>query len=234
MNSDLNHGVAASEQVSPALLNADSRTPPLFGGVDGSVASVTSKRVDQAYDAYVNYHRLKEAGVAPSIEDYCAQFPSLKTHLQNLIHFDQKLEENPQLLDESSMFPWPIPGSTFERFRVLREIGQGGFAHVYLALDSSLGDRPVVLKVSTTKSPEAKLLGPISHPNVVGVLSTHEDKEVELVAVCMPYVGTATLRTVLQAMRADTPPLTHAREILAAIQAEEMPDDPAIPASPPA
>ncbi len=88
MNSDLNHGVAASEQVSPALLNADSRTPPLFGGVEGSVASVTSKRVDQAYDAYVNYHRLKEAGVAPSIEDYCAQFPSLKTHLQNLIHFD--------------------------------------------------------------------------------------------------------------------------------------------------
>jgi tetratricopeptide (TPR) repeat protein len=54
-----------------------------------------------------------------------------------------------------------------------------------------------VLKVSSSGSREAHLLGRLQHPNVVPVYSVDYDHESGLTCVCMPFLGLATFEDVL-------------------------------------
>ncbi len=208
------------------------RSPVQEASADWAVGSPSAQKSDRAYDAYLSFHRMKEAGLAPSLEEFCARYPSLKTDLFDLLKLDAKLENNPHLVDDRLDVAWPIAGDLFCCFRLLRELGRGGFARVFLAVDTSLGGRPVVLKISAAKSPEAQLLGPIDHANVVAVLSTHTEEATGLIGVCMPYEGTATLQTVLRALGAGKDRLPSAKHILDVIQASELPSDPDAPSRP--
>ena len=78
-----------------------------------------------------------------------------------------------QTTDDASLFP-QVPG-----YRVLRKLGQGGMATVYLATQESL-DRPVSIKVmasgtltdETSKSRfenEARTIARLSHPSIVSI-----------------------------------------------------------------
>ncbi len=73
---------------------------------------------------------------------------------------------------------------------------------VYLANESALGDRLVVVKVAPWGGGEAETLGRLTHPNIVPVYSVQEDEESHLTAVCMPYLGHSTLLNVLNAVHA--------------------------------
>jgi len=69
-----------------------------------------------------------------------------------------------------------VPGTVIERYVVMRELGQGGMATVYLAKHSGLGTLHA-LKVLTVNSPsvqdrliqEGRIQGALSHPHVVSV-----------------------------------------------------------------
>ena len=98
-------------------------------------------------------------------------------------------------------------------FQLLRELGRGGFARVFLAAEPALGNRLVVVKVSDNGSAEADTLGRLGHANIVPVYSVKEDPGSGLTAVCMPYLGKATLCTLLERVRAHGVPL-HACAIL--------------------
>ena len=80
---------------------------------------------------------------------------------------------------------------------LLRELGRGAFAHVYLARQPALGNRMVVVKVAQYGSAEAETLGRLAHRNIVPVYSVVEDPATHMTAVCMPYLGSATLLDVL-------------------------------------
>jgi tetratricopeptide (TPR) repeat protein len=56
----------------------------------------------------------------------------------------------------------------------------------------------VAVKLSREGSAEARTLGPLNHPNIVPVLSARKDEATGLTAVCMPYLGSATLEDVLE------------------------------------
>lgn len=83
-----------------------------------------------------------------------------------------------------------IPAAVAARFRVVRELGQGGFGAVYLAQQVD-PDRPVALKVLLTLSDEeqvrrfareAKLTALVDHPGVVRLLEHGVDEGVPWIA----------------------------------------------------
>jgi serine/threonine protein kinase/Tfp pilus assembly protein PilF len=153
--------------------------------------------------AYEEYCERREAGEAVDADTFCAQFPSLRSSLSKLLKAHRFLEEHPELLGEVN---WPQPGETFVGFELVEELGRGNFARVFLATEPALGQRTVAVKISRGGSAEAKTLGRISHPHIVPVYSVQEDPATGLTAVCMPYLGSATLCDILDHIGANAVP----------------------------
>ena len=80
---------------------------------------------------------------------------------------------------------------------LLRELGEGGFARVFLAEQADLDHRLVVVKVSTRITPEPRLLARARHSHIVEVLWHNLIEDGSLQLVCMPFLGGATLAAVL-------------------------------------
>jgi eukaryotic-like serine/threonine-protein kinase len=90
----------------------------------------------------------------------------------------------------------PEVGTEFLGFRLLRELGRGAFARVYLCQQGELANRYVALKVSACVDAETQALAQLQHTNVVPIYSMHRPGALQ--AVCMPYFGSTTLATVLK------------------------------------
>ncbi|MBP7867510.1 MAG: protein kinase [Acidobacteria bacterium] len=96
-------------------------------------------------------------------------------------------------------------GDTFGGYRIVRSLGAGAFADVYLAADPSSGGREIALKIIREDCGEAmeergaSLLQTVDHPNIVKV---HFVGRIEgCLAVVMEYVPGKTLRQVLHRSR---------------------------------
>lgn len=110
---------------------------------------------------------------------------------------------------DCKLFRWKLimelVGQTLGRYKILEKLGSGGMAIVYKALDSRL-DRLVAVKIILPGKEqsdvslkrferEAKALGQLSHPNIVGVIDYgHHMGSPYLV---MEYIPQGTLRNVL-------------------------------------
>lgn len=98
-----------------------------------------------------------------------------------------------------------LTGTTIERYKIIRELGRGGMAVVYRAVDTML-DRNVAIKMilSDNASPEksekllrrfnreAKILASLSHPNIVKVLDYGEHESTPYLV--MEFVSGGALR----------------------------------------
>ena len=206
-----------------------------------------SKLLDQAYDQYCKSY---EAGERPDVDEYCSRFRRFKTSLKSLIQAHDYLEAHPDYFDgqerpgtipdflrkcaaelpDDSRIPWPHPGQTFLGFKLLQELGRGAFARVFLAIEPALGNRQVAVKISESGAAEARILGRLSHPNIVPVHSVQEDKATGLSLVCMPYLGCATLCDVLDRAFENTDAPTDAGIILQAVKDFALPNE--LPANP--
>src|SRR6516225_9217707 len=67
--------------------------------------------------------------------------------------------------------PLPEAGDSFLGFRLLRELGRGAFARVFLARQGDLADRPVVLKIASDILAETRTLAQLQHTNIVPIYS---------------------------------------------------------------
>ena len=101
-----------------------------------------------------------------------------------------------QAAEPASDVAYPAPGEEFAGFRIVREIGRGTFARVFLAEQNDLARRPVVLKISRRRSLEPEHLARLQHTNIVPIHSVHETNG--FIAVCMPYYGERTLASVVK------------------------------------
>lgn len=96
-----------------------------------------------------------------------------------------------------------------ERYKILQEIGQGGFSTVYLAqLEQAEQTQSVALKVLRTHNldddsqirrfkQEARTVAKLKHPNIIRILETGGDEDTFFIA--MEYISHGTLRDLLKA-----------------------------------
>lgn len=110
------------------------------------------------------------------------------------------LKGNPSNSGEASEFGnptstlhvrWPMSGDRIGEFEIVDQIGAGSFSRVFLAIQTTVGRRKVVLKLTTEKQNEPEWLGRFQHENIVPVYSVHRWKEFHV--LCMPFWGTLTL-----------------------------------------
>ncbi|AMV24045.1 Serine/threonine-protein kinase PknH [Gemmata sp. SH-PL17] len=173
--------------------------------------------VDLAYEEYL----LREkAGAAPEISAFAGQFPVFGGSVRKVLDAHQLLTEHPELLDPAAA-AWPEPGTQFEGLELHVELGRGAFGRAYLAFDPGT-DRLCVLKLTTGRSAEARVIGRLAHPNVTDIYWT---RPVGLrTALCMPFVGVSTLADVNSAVfsRPGGQPPDEARVILEAAEADGL------------
>ena len=83
----------------------------------------------------------------------------------------------------------PQAGDAIGPFFLMRELGKGAFARVFLAEQTDLENRLVVLKVSTRMTREPWLLARVRHAHIVEIVShaTVDDGAFHL--ICMPFWG---------------------------------------------
>ena len=97
---------------------------------------------------------------------------------------------------------FPVAGQQFAEMQVIAQIGEGTFGRVYLARQSELSDRFVVLKVSSAGSLEPQRLARLQHTNIVPIYSVHQCDL--LSAICMPFFGVTTLSAVIKNVRSSS------------------------------
>ncbi|HUG90011.1 MAG TPA: serine/threonine-protein kinase [Planctomycetaceae bacterium] len=169
--------------------------------------------------AYEEYTRRTRAGEAVSIDEFVAQFPDVAEKLRGDLEFDDCVQHDPKVARELDEHYFPSPGATFLGFHLLEQLGQGQCSRVYVARESDVGDRTVVVKLCMDGNREAQALGRLEHPGIVPVHSVKPHRESSLVALCMPYLTRATLHHVVEfGFSADRPPLD-ARTVLDAVAA---------------
>ncbi|MCC9600168.1 protein kinase [Stieleria sp. JC731] len=76
-------------------------------------------------------------------------------------------------------------------FQLVQQIGTGAFSHVYLANQSELADRFVVLKIVSETLAEPERMATLQHTNIVPIYSSH--RVLSRTVICMPYAGSVTL-----------------------------------------
>jgi serine/threonine protein kinase len=194
---------------------------------------------------YRDYCLREAAGNAPDPSSYLSRFPDHRDLLSDLFAMHQKMPLS-QLRDlaegawagattAATPIEFPEPGDEIGPFRLCRMLGEGAFARVFLAEQTNLGDRPVVVKISARASSEPWLLARVRHPHIVEIVSQADVEDGEFQLICMPFLGGTTLAALFQAdrERALPWPAVLGRDFLARLDEAATPGSPvAHPARP--
>src|SRR5262249_44518558 len=127
---------------------------------------------------------------------------------------------------------FPAAGETFGDFLLLAELGRGAQGPVFLASQLSLGDRPVVLKLTPCEAGEHLSLARLQHTHIVPLYSVQDHPARGLRALCMPYFGGATLARLLEALRGQPPARRTGQDLLDALDRAQA-AAPLVPPAPP-
>jgi serine/threonine protein kinase/Flp pilus assembly protein TadD len=152
----------------------------------------------------------REHGRPVDVPEIVRRFPQWQQQIEILLHCAQALE--------GQVAPaFPTAGETFGDFHLLAQLGRGGQGIVFAATQSSLGDRPVVLKVTSRRGDEHLSLARLQHTHVVPLLSAMDDPKRNLRVLCMPYLGGMTLAALLTDLRGRAPARRTGQDILQAL-----------------
>ena len=131
------------------------------------------------------------------------EFPSVREErwYQDLVDGQTRIPSRPSRVLEYS--DDPEYDAVFEQelndcgFHLVHEIGAGAFSRVFLANQSNLANRFVVLKIVTQTLAEPEFMALLQHTNIVPIYSFHRISSRSV--ICMPYTGYVTLRDFLKA-----------------------------------
>src|SRR4051812_40057853 len=108
----------------------------------------------------------RRRGESVDVAEVYARFPQYTETLKALLI---PTEQQPLLQNLD------IPGERFGQFRLTRELGHGGGGRVYLARQSALADRLVVLKFLSEEVSEHLSLARLQHTNIMPLFGVYED-----------------------------------------------------------
>lgn len=148
--------------------------------------------------AYEEYFLRNERGEQVDLDKFCRQFGRASHSVRKHIEVQEILEDNLNLLFPSLPPAWPESGENLLGLQLRDELGRGAFARVYLASEAALGERLVAVKVAQQGADEADTLGRLTHPHIVPVFWVRQDEIAGFTAICMPYLGRATLFDVIE------------------------------------
>src|SRR5207247_2451789 len=170
---------------------------------------------DVASLLFADFQQRLAQGEAPLREDYEERFPEHKDSVARLFSH-QDLLRSLGGARSGAAIPLALPavGDEVFGFRLWHELGSGAFARVFLAEQTSLAGRPVVLKTSDLCGDEPQTLAQLQHTHIVPIHSVHEDPAAGLRAVCMPYFGGASLSSVLVQLWSRTDRPASGRELI--------------------
>ena len=111
----------------------------------------------------------------------------------------------PSPRSRASRVACPSVGEELAGFRLLAVLGGGAEGKVFLAAQTNLADRPVVLKITELRGGEHRSLARLQHTHIVPILSYQDLPDLGLRLLCLPYLGGTTLEHMLEEL-ADCPP----------------------------
>lgn len=166
------------------------------------------------------YWQRADRGESPSIHEFIDRFPGCSTGLRRILSLGTEIDSTaPARPDRAE---WPAIGTVYRGFRLQERLGFGAFSCVYLAQDTALGDRQVVLKLTTLPGNEPEALGKLEHDHVVPVYAYYEAETDDYAALVMPYYGRATLESLLDRLRV-LPSLPESSKIIHDVVADGVP-----------
>ena len=141
----------------------------------------------------------EERGEVVERQEYTLRFPRWQHQLEMLLDCYELLAF------PSRSVRFPEIGETLGDFELIAELGRGAAGRVFLARQTALSDRFVVLKVTPCIGDEHLSLARLQHSSIVPVYLVQEFPDKGLRVLCMPYLGGLTLSQILDALR-NTPP----------------------------
>ncbi len=153
----------------------------------------------------------REAGLQLDTSEVVRRYPRWRADLEPLLGADRLLRA------PLPSIALPEPGERLGDFRLMAELGRGSAGRTFLAAQPSLADRPVVLKVTAFDHDEHLSLARLQHTHIVPLYSEQVFPERGLRALCMPYLGGATLAHLLDALTPIPPERRRGKDVLDAL-----------------
>ena len=142
---------------------------------------------------YEEYCLRESAGHAGVEADILKRFPQWATPLRVMLDCHRRL-----LHCEDTGPDFPTIGERVGDFRLLAELVRGSRGRVFLATQTALADRLVVLKITPLDGGEHLSLARLQHTSIVPLYSAFDDASRDIRVLCMPYFGRATLASLLE------------------------------------
>jgi eukaryotic-like serine/threonine-protein kinase len=128
----------------------------------------------------------------------------------------------------------PGVGDELAGFRLIAELGRGAEGTVYLAAQTELADRPVVLKVGPLQGGEHRVLARLQHTHIVPILSSQDLPDRGLRLLCLPYMGGITVERLLNELADLSPCDRSGKDVLRILDGCAIPTEVQLPAEGPA
>ena len=176
-------------------------------------------------------------GCRRDLAQYVRRFPQYRQALERLMRLHDECP--PSLLDRwmettPALERLPQAGDEIGPYLLRRELGRGGFSRVFLAEQTNLENRLVVLKLSTRSTREPWLLARVRHAHIVEIVSHAWVDDDAFQMICMPFWGGATLAAVLAARRETGERPVSGLDLLADLDSVAAPEFPTVHAARPA
>jgi serine/threonine protein kinase/tetratricopeptide (TPR) repeat protein len=180
--------------------------------------------VELIYEEYCLREQSEEADVE---EDLLRRFPQFADPLRVMLDCHRRL-----LRSERDGPKFPSVGERIGDFRLLAELVRGSRGRVFLATQTALADRHVVLKITPLDGAEHLSLARLQHTNIVPLYSVVDDANRNIRILCMPYFGRTTLASLLEQLAAVPMAARTGRHIVNAIDFTQERAFAAAPAAP--
>ncbi len=145
---------------------------------------------------YEDFHIRKQSGETVLIQPYFERFPQHRSRLEQLLGVADPYRTTRAV--PSSGAVEMQPGQQLDDFDLIRELGAGAFAKVFLARQVSM-QRLVALKVSADQGDEPQTLAQLDHPHIVRVYDQRVLPERQMRLLYMQYIPGGTLQDVIKA-----------------------------------